>query len=232
MVEGRVAPNFVVWDLETGGFSPEKNPLVEVCLICYDGVTLEEIDRYEALVKPYYENPVTKEPMVYTDGAMNAHGVTIQELEEDGIDIKVVLKEILQKLKDWKVKGFFGLPILVGHNILKFDVPFLVGVFDLFSKSEYFWKAVNRQMYDTMIFCLTKFFTSKSKGDENAPNTDHKLGSVCKAVGVSLVGAHRASADTEANAQMFFKFIKAIRGEGLSVAGEIENNTGSTPFKF
>ena len=233
MIEGRLAPNYVVWDLETGGFSPDKNPLVEVCMICYDGVTLEEIDRYEALIKPYYENPVTKEVMEYTDAAMATHGISISELEEDGIEIKEVLREILQRLKDWKTKGFFGAPILVGHNILKFDIPFLVGCYRLFSKEEYFWKAISRQIYDTMLFSMLRFFTSKDKGDETAPNTNHKLGSICKAVGVSLIGAHRASADTEANAEMFFKFVRAMRGEGMKgVSGEIENKTGSMAFKF
>jgi DNA polymerase III alpha subunit (gram-positive type) len=232
MKEGRAVPNFVVWDVETGGFNGAKNPLVEVCFICYDGVTLDEIDRYEALVKPYYKNEITGEPLEYTSGAMNAHRITIAEMEEDGIPLKQVAVEVIAKLDSWKVGGVFGKPILVGHNIIKFDIPFITLSFEQVKLRDAFIKKINDQVMDTLYFSMFKFPTSKDKGDELAQNNNHKLGSICKAMGISLTGAHRAAADTEANAEVFIEFIKGIRGEGSDVSGGIVNKTNSLPFKF
>ena len=232
MNEGRAVPNFVVFDIETGGFNGAKNPLVEVCFICYDGETLKEIDRYEALVKPYYKNEITGEPLEYTSAAMNTHRITIAELEEDGIPLKQVAVEIIEKLKIWSVKGVFGKPILVGHNIIKFDLPFLTLSFDQVKLRDAFIKKINDQVMDTLYLSMFKFPSSKDKGDELAQNNNHKLGSICKAMGISLTGAHRAAADTEANAEMFIEFIKGIRGEGSTVSGGMVNKTDSLPFKF
>lgn len=231
--ESRVVPNIVVFDIETGGFKAESNPLVEVCFICYDGLTLEETDRYEALISPMYENPLTKEPMEYTSGAFNVHKITETQMEEEGIPLKQVAEEVIAKLKSWKAKGRFGKPILCGHNILKFDIPYTVNSFNLVKKGAAFEKEINDQKFDSMAFSTLSLPTSKTKGDLEAPNVDHKLGSICKAMGISLVGAHRAATDTEANAKIILNWIKAIRGEGIEKASAgIENKNQSTPFKF
>ena len=231
--EFRVAPNIVVFDIETGGFKAGSHPLVEVCFICYDGLTLEETDRYEALISPMYENPLTKEPMEYTPGAFNVHKITETQMEEEGIPLKQVAEEVIAKLKIWKTKGMFGKPILGGHNIKKFDVPFITEAFDLVKKGAAFTKEVNNQMIDSMAFATLAMPTSKTKGDVDAPNVDHKLGSVCKAMGISLVGAHRAATDTEANAKVILSWIKAIRGEGIEqISAGIENKNQSESFKF
>lgn len=229
----RVAPNIVVWDIETAGFSANKHPLVEVCFICYDGVTLEEKDRYEALIKPMYENPLTKEPMEYTDGAFNVHHITEIMMEEDGIPLKQVADEVIAKMKLWKAPGRFGKPILAGHNILTFDIPFFKISLSLVKRDGQFEKTYNNQILDSLSFSTLALPTSKSKGDMNAPNVDHKLPSICKAMGIPLVGAHRAATDTEANAKVVINWIKALRGEGLTKASAgIVNKNGSAPFKF
>ena len=44
--------NFVVLDLETGGFSASKNPITEIAVIVLD-INLNEILRYENYIKPY-----------------------------------------------------------------------------------------------------------------------------------------------------------------------------------
>ena len=232
-IESRVMPNIVVFDIETGGFSGSKNPLVEVCFICYDGVTLEEIDRYEAIIAPHYENPLTKEPLEYTTGALNIHKISIAMMEEVGKALKVVAQEVIAKLKLWKVKGMMGKPILGGHNILKFDIPFIKTSFSFVKEDVNFEKAINAQKIDSMYFSTFQFPSSKDKGDTSAVNVNHKLGSICKALGISLVGAHRASTDTEANAKVIIKWIKSMRGEGTAVASSgLENQNESDSFKF
>lgn len=228
MVE-RIGPNLVVFDLETGGFKADNNPLVEVSFICYDTITGQEVGRYESIVKPYYEHPITKAPLEYTSGAMNVHGITIEKMEEEGKDLKIVLKEILAFLKLIKLKGRFGKPMIAGHSILNFDIPFLSTIMDWFKID---WlKELNEMPLDTM-HLFRVIHPQTTKHDPTAPVSDHKLETCCNAVGVKLTNAHRASADVEANGQMILALLNMMRGGVVHGAIEDSIENGSQPFKF
>ena len=70
-------PNIMVFDLETGGFSKDKNPIIEFAGIVLDS-ELSEIDRLEFVILPY--NP----ELEYTAGALKANGFTMGEIEKRG----------------------------------------------------------------------------------------------------------------------------------------------------
>ena len=49
---------------------------------------------------------------------------------------------------------------------------------------------------------------------------NYKLGTCCKAEGVELVDAHRALADTKANALLMVQYLKSLRGTGEAVTAK------------
>lgn len=225
----RIGPNLMVFDIETGGFKATTNPLVEVSFICYDSITSEEVGRYEAIVKPYYEHPITKAPLEYTAGAMKVHGITIAQMESEGKDLKVVLKEILAFIKQMKLSGRFGKCMIAGHNILSFDIPFLDECMSWFNIN---WMAeLNEMPLDTMHF-FRMIYPQTKKHSPDAVLMDHKLETCCNAVGVQLTNAHRASADVEANGQMILRLLTMMRGGTVESSLNEKIDNGSQPYKF
>lgn len=80
---------------------------------------------------------------------------------------------------------------LVGHNISTFDIP-LLNAQSAKVKYEF-----DNNFIDTLVLAKNKLKLSK-----------YKLGDVCSALNVNLVGAHRAINDVAANAQVFLKLMK------------------------
>lgn len=230
MSQKRTGGNLVVFDIETGGFSPDKNPLVEVCFICYDTITFEEVGRYESLIKPYYNHPLTGEPLEYTEGAMNTHGISIEQMNDQGKELGVVMKEIVSHLKAWKTPGMHGKPMLAGHNIHHFDIPYIDTCMSWFKLN---WSAeVCGTVFDTLHIARL-VWPQTIKDDPTKTIADHKLETCCTAVGVELTDSHRASGDTEANAQMVLKWIDMLRGRGSVITAKDEDsNNKAKPYKF
>tara|TARA_R110000764_G_scaffold136345_1_gene224244 strand:+ start:47 stop:928 length:882 start_codon:yes stop_codon:yes gene_type:complete len=137
----------------------------------------------------------------YNPGAFAATGINRQMLLDEGVDRKVAFE---------KVESFFlkhtkgnSKPILSGHNIKKFDNPFMEKFFSLYKKD--FNNFINAtQMIDTLEWARLKWFNMSS----------FSLGVVANEVGITLKDAHRAIHDTRANAKLFIKMMQALRGEG------------------
>jgi DNA polymerase III alpha subunit (gram-positive type) len=224
----RTGPNIIVFDLETGGFKASENPLVEVSFICYDTISMQEIGRYESIVYPYYEHPITKNPLKYTEGAMNTHGISIVQMEKEGKDLKEVIRGSVGFIKSCKTKGMHGKPILIGHNINKFDIPFFTEIAQWFKVD---WLKETSDTIDTMNFARL-IWPQTSKDHVQAKVINHKLDTFCSALGVELTNAHRASADVEANGNAFLKLLTMMRGGSVSISVEDDKNTVAEPFKF
>tara|TARA_R110002073_G_scaffold148366_1_gene301488 strand:+ start:2808 stop:3689 length:882 start_codon:yes stop_codon:yes gene_type:complete len=137
----------------------------------------------------------------YNPGAFAATGINRQMLLDEGIERGLVFK---------KIEAFFlkhtegnSKPILSGHNIRKFDNPFMEKFFSLYKKD--FNKFINpTQMIDTLEWARLKWFNMSS----------YSLGVVANEVGITLKDAHRAIHDTRANAKFFIKMLSHLRGEG------------------
>ena len=82
--------------------------------------------------------------------------------------------------------------VLVGHNILDFDIPFLNANLSIFNIS-----SVKNMAIDTLLMSRKLF--------AGLPN--HKLGTLANHFNVDYAGAHRAMKDVDINRQVFLKML-------------------------
>ena len=185
----------LTFDLETGGLSADKHPITEIAC-CPIGTDLVELKEYDSIIAPYDESKV------YTEGALKANGMTMEQINS-GVDSKIVIDELctyFNSLKRGREK-----PILTGHNIIKFDIPFLVEFFKFHKKD--FFKFVNENfMIDTMWWGRMAWQESQN----------YKLSTCCSNAGIELVDAHRAVNDTRSNKELVKYFINNLRTVGAS----------------
>jgi DNA polymerase-3 subunit epsilon len=185
--------NFVVFDLETGGLSPTKHAVVEVCFQSFDS-DLKDGDEFVSLVKPYGEYEITPQ-------ALQANGLSIDQIM-DGRDAKDVVSEIEDYLKLKKIGR--EKPVLCGHNIIRFDIPFLCELFSFYKKD--FMSLVNKD------FIIDTMWWGRVCWQESV---NYQLGTCCENAGIVLMNAHRASTDTTANKGLVKFFIRSLRGDGV-----------------
>lgn len=215
MAEEKKKINYVVYDLETGGFNSEEEAITEIAMIAIDGETLEEIERYTTFIKPYGN-------LNYTDQALKSTGITM-EMINSGKDPKIVVKEVSEFLQR-QGTAMNKKPILCGHNIIKFDNSFLVKLFSLHRRDLY--SLINKDMFfDTMWISRMR-----SPFDEDEFGK-HSLSNACSREGIEVIDAHRAMNDTAANASLVVSYLRYLRGVGSSVEREKKHNYRDT-FKF
>lgn len=159
-------------------------------------VALENSKQYGDIAKLYFDK-------TYNPEALNVTHMTREMLVNEGVDIK----EAIEKVKDLFDRYTIGnaKPILAGHNIKKFDNPFLEKM--LSREGHDLNKLIcDTQMIDTLEWARLRWFDAPS----------FSLGVCVNAVGLTLKEAHRALPDTEANAELLIKMLKGLRGEGQS----------------
>ena len=137
----------------------------------------------------------------YNPGAFEATGINRQLLLDEGIDKGLAYK----KIEAFFLKHTLGnsKPILSGHNIRKFDNPFMEKFFSLYKKNFNDFICPT-QMIDTLEWARLKWFNMSS----------YALGVVSNEIGVTLKDAHRAINDTRGNAKFFIKMMQHLRGQG------------------
>lgn len=191
--------NIVVFDLETTGLVAEKNAVLEIacCPFNHDLVDLKE---YESGIMKVYDSRDVN------DGALNANGITRAQIAS-GRDSQEVANEFVKYLSSMKVGS--SKPILSGHNIDKFDIPFLVD-FLKYHKLDLF-KYVNEN------FTIDTMWWSRLKWNELL---NFKLGTCCETAGVELINAHRAITDTRANRQLVKMFVSNLKNDSVKTSVE------------
>ncbi len=185
--------NFVVFDLETGGLNEDKNPVLEVAMFVLTN-DLENGDSYDTLVKPYGDLEIQPQALV-------ANNIDLDVVEKNGKEIGVVVNEMSKFLKDQRVGR--EKPILVGHNIDHFDIPFLNAMFNFVGKD--LSKLVNDK------FTIDTMWWSRIRWQESV---NYKLGTCVQNAGIELVNAHRAVADTVATRDLAKQFLMGLRSGG------------------
>ena len=166
---------FVVFDIETTGLDYRMgNQVIE--LAAQKIVDHKIVDQFHFLINP---------TVPIEDGAYNVHGLSNLFLSTQGKLAQEVFPQFLDFTKD---------TILVGHNILNFDIPFLNNDLKRLSFSP-----LENLVVDTLIMAR-KILPS-------LPN--HKLGTVATHFGVDPTGAHRAMVDVEMNKKVFLKMLTA-----------------------
>ena len=204
--------NWISCDVETGDLiSANKKAFHDVALtevgLVVISQELEIIDQASWLIKPY------KDGLIYNPHAAEASGITKQMCIEEGRDVFECYKEIAAFMKKYKYGG--KLPVIFGHNLIKFDIPFMIGLFE-FCKDD-LSKYVNPEPEDTMKWARMAWTVSDN----------YKLGTCCSNAGITLKDAHRALTDASATAKLWIYFQKLLRGQGQS-----QNTTIETVTKF
>lgn len=174
--------------------SPDLYCIAEIAC-CPFNIYLDDLKEYQSnIIKPY-EIDVDKRSI--TDGALNVNGISRKQLE-GGRSSKEVADEFAEYLK--RLKTGTKKPILAGHNILKFDIPFLEN-FMLIHGYNLRDLANLDYSIETMLFAWLW----------REEMTNYKLGTCCEEAGIELNQAHRAIYDTRSNKNLVKEYIRSMR---------------------
>lgn len=208
--------NYCVIDVETTGLLDEsKAEVVEVGCLVLDCDDLSEVGRFQSLVRPRNldcNKPIPK----WAAGAFKKHKITLDELN-NAPDAEEVCNKLIGLFK--------GKPILVGHNLYGFDIFMLQRLFgscDL-NIDDYTWGP----SIDTYTLAYLTY-------RENRNVKNYKLDTLCNLMDISLKNAHRAMVDVDATAEVFKRFVSAMRVIGTNGAlpkvkhKKAKNKAGST----
>lgn len=198
--------NFVSYDLETGGFDPIKNPITQISMIIA-GPDKKEISRFVSYVQ-------NEKGLEITKGATEVTGITAADMRlVNGITIKELYTQIVKILKPLKLEKY-NLPIIVGHNVAKFDLmKFTEHLFKEFNDS--IWNYIEGYVFDTQYHCRIKYMGKEVLGG-------FTLHECCEREGIDFSDAHNAENDTEANLKLAFQLMEEMQEGG----SEGESNQG------
>ncbi len=175
--------SYIVFDIETTGFSPINDGITEIGAVKVINGSIE--GRYSTFVNPEKSIP---EKVVELTGITN-------DMVKNERTISDVLPEFLE---------FCGDAALVAHNA-SFDVSFIK------EKARRNNIEINPIVVDTL--ALAKLLLPELKR--------HKLNQVAKYLKVDLDNHHRAVDDANATAEIFLKFIKLMKEEGIAILSDL-----------
>lgn len=156
---------------------------------------------YRDIVKLYFDS-------CYNPQALEATHISIELLLKEGVLWEEAGFRFNNLIKNHTIGTYK--PIIAGHNIKSFDIPFVEKLF--FDCKLDFFKSINSLTIDTLEWARLRWFSLSS----------FSLGVCSNELGLTLKEAHRALPDTIANAQLLIKFLKSLRGEGVSLNKEYQ----------
>ena len=184
---------FVVFDVETTGFSPVHDRITEIGAVKIEDGRIT--DRYSQLINPLKRIP--------------DRVVELTSITNDMVADKPSFDQVAQDFFAF-TKG----AVLVAHNA-KFDMAFMRESFKRIGID------FNRAYMDTLVLAKNYIVASKN----------YKLGTLCKKMGISLLGAHRAVNDAEATAKLFLKLLASAKKEGLETLKDFQKARSHQDFK-
>jgi len=212
----------VVFDLETAGLVPAKNPLLEIGLINLNW-KLEEVKRYNSIIAPYDKGNWEKEYPFgkYESKALEVNKLTMKEIQS-GKKSDIVLNEVIEIFKDCK-KRSGKRPICAGHNIISFDIPYLANFFARHKKD--LFDFVEKDV------CIDTMWWGRLKYEES---TNYQLGTCCSNEGIDLLGekSHTALGDVESNTELVKIYLRGLRGESQGGGAAVRQTRFRDTFKF
>lgn len=180
-------------DIETGGFSIEKNGICEIAFVITDD-DLNFITEYQTYIKPY-KRPDSTEFVSYKPEAMEVNKIPMCIIL-NGKDVTVVLREIQDLILSTIFQNqndllFESQNTFIGHNSISFDIPRIKYLFkrflpefnvDLFGQED------------------TKVIARKKLNLES-----YSLENLCTHFGIENQNAHSALSDVYATIELYKK---------------------------
>lgn len=239
-------------DFETGGLDPQTCACTQIAVQAVRFDTWQVIDQYQAYIYPYNKQsaglPTKKvlrtrseiarednKPMNYEDKALEYSAITMQMLQQQGVDINKVAADIIAFAKRNTIStGKQCKPILIGQNI-PFDIGFLQQLMNYAGLMEEFEKtfAGTKDYYgnfqphyiDTIHIGRLVFAADKEV-------TSYKLEIIASQLGVELDDAHDAAADVTATLDVLGVYTSRLRNNEGAVIPTQERDKTRKHFKI
>lgn len=201
--------NFIVFDIETSGRNPKAGheivKLTASAVNCWN-LADHEAGTFDILLKP---NNIE----AASDKALQVIGNLWQSAQDEGIDPKVGLKEFLNWVDSVNdEQKWISRPILVGHNVVKFDVPFLVHwlqEYKLIDEPEEEGGDLNLPWHilqlDTWPLMFSLFESDPTMISYNLDSCLSKIGLERK------TDKHDSTEDVRLNKELFVRYMKFLR---------------------
>ena len=177
---------YVCFDIESGGLNPYVNG---ICSITMKVVGAPEIKTW--LIKP---NP----DMDYEDKAMEINGLSLEELQKNGVSEEQATDEIQKYLLSC------GKPNLVAHNIV-FDIQFMNALFRR-NHSRLFTDFCYYHPQDTMMLAKTLSIVGRTTLKKFSLKAVYN-----HLFGKDFNGQHSSEGDVLATEKVFLKLLKIIK---------------------
>lgn len=175
-----------VLDLETGGWSIDKNGVCEISLTVVDE-NHNPIETFTRLIKPYYRSSGSKEFVSYKNDAMKANRLSVEILKSKGFAVFNVLTD----LNEFMIKH--GVTKIIGHKVKQFDIP----------RMDYLFRRFLFISFDFESECIYKM------AKESLPKLDgYRLEDLCSYFGIVNKDPHRAAGDSMATLQVYIELLK------------------------
>jgi DNA polymerase III alpha subunit (gram-positive type) len=162
-------------DVETTGFSFMRNDLIEIgACTRING----QLCRFDRLIQNQVRIPRQIQKLT---------GINTQLLNQQGKKPQTVIRDFLVWVKEMKIRANTNKIVFIGHNLIKFDIPFLMRFFEKYGQIQ-----------------ILKFHAAivTVRHDKSLPK--HNLGTLYKlALGKPLLAAHRADVDAQALLEVY-----------------------------
>ena len=165
--------NNIVLDIETTGLSPTEHKIIEIYALKLDD-NLNEMGNFYSLIK--IDSPI---PAFITQMT----GITDADLAAKGESEKIVME---------KFHHFIQQDLLIGHNIDKFDLPFLKNA------SARWGLAITNKTFDTLKVARKTFHFDK-----------YNLKDLANYLQIKSETFHNAKDDVLVTTELFKKLVKA-----------------------